>query len=207
MQNKKILTLPALVIISLLVSGVGFSHWEKIVTINGVVQTGTLCAKFVPPVLQLDQGNDWTCDEGIVNVHQLTKNVGSSSTRIVPPDNVVLEIRLDNVYPSYYNSFDFNVKNCGTIPWRIQEVIFNPGNIVLTHQGYLRLDLTGDGKDDVEIYWGNSFGVQNDPGDKVDISFEIHVLENMPQDQHDLSFTVQIVVWNWNETIAQPNGD
>jgi len=203
MQNKKILVLPALVIFSLLVSGLAYAHWEKIVTINGTVQTGILCASFSEPLFQKDIGNDWTIAENMdyKTIHQLGKDVGSCSIVINPDNDEVLEVRLDNVYPSYFTEFDFGLYNCGTIPWRIQEVIFNPGGIVLTHSGNLRLDLTGDNKDDVQVHWGNSFGDQIDSGNSADLSFGVHVLENMPQDQRGLTFTVQIVVWNWNENL------
>jgi len=202
MQNKKILTLPALVIISLLVSGVGFSHWEKIVTINGTVQTGYLCAKFSLPISQDDIGKDWTIAENMDydSIRQLDKDVGSCSITIDPENNMVLDVSLDNVYPSYFTEFHYRLSNCGTIPWRIQEVIFNPGNVVITHNAMISLDLNGDNKDDVQIDWGNNFLAQVDKGGTLDMSFGIHVTENAPQGQ-TLYFTAQIVVWNWNENL------
>ena len=196
MKNKKLITIPMLLIFALVLTGFAYAHWEKIITINGSVDTAKLCAEFVAPITTTDHGNDWTCDEGLTNVRQLTKDVGSSSATIVASDQ--MEVVLTNVYPCYYEHMSFWIHNCGEIPWRINRVIFSPGNVVIQTPSYLKLDLNGDGKMDVEIYWGNNFGTQVDPCEKVDLSFEIHVLQDAPQGQA-LAFTVEIVVRNWNE--------
>lgn len=196
MKNKKLITIPMLLIFALVLTGFAYAHWEKIITINGSVDTAKLCAEFVAPITTTDHGNDWTCDEGLTNVRQLTKDVGSSSATIVASDK--MEVVLTNVYPCYYEHMSFWIHNCGEIPWRINRVIFSPGNVVIQTPSYLKLDLNGDGKMDVEIYWGNNFGTQVDPCEKVDLSFEIHVLQDAPKGQA-LAFTVEIVVRNWNE--------
>jgi hypothetical protein len=201
MQNKKLMAIPILLVLALVLTGFAYAHWEKIITINGTVNTGTLCAEFVPTVTKTDYGNDWTCDKGFINVRQLDKDVGSSSATIVASDKI--EIVLTNVYPSYYEHISFWVHNCGSIPWEIQKVIFNPGGIEIQKPGYLTLDLNGDGKADVEIYWGDGFGTQTEPCEKLNISFEIHVLDNAPLDE-TLTFTAGIVVVNWNEYVPPP---
>jgi len=201
MQNKKLMAIPLLLIFALVLTGFAYAHWEKIITINGTVNTGTLCAEFVSPVTTTDHGNDWTCDKGLINVHQLTKDVGSSSASIVAPDKI--EIVLTNVYPCYYEHIAFWIHNCGNIPWKIQKVIFTPGGTEIEKATYLTLDLNNDGKADVEIYWGDNFGIQREYCEKLDISFEIHVLEDAPQGKM-LSFTASIVVVNWNEYVPPP---
>jgi len=196
MKNKKLITIPMLLIFALVLTGFAYAHWEKIITINGSVDTAKLYAELVEPITTTDHGNDWTCDEGLTNVRQLTKDVGSSSATIVASDK--MKVVLTNVYPCYYEHISFWIHNSGEIPWRINRVIFNPGGIVIQETSYLKLDLNGDGKMDVEIYWGNNFGTQVDPCEKVDLSFEIHVLQDAPKGQA-LAFTVEIVVRNWNE--------
>jgi len=196
MKNKKLITIPMLLIFALVLTGFAYAHWEKIITINGSVDTAKLYAELVEPITTTDHGNDWTCDEGLTNVRQLTKDVGSSSATIVASDQ--MEVVLTNVYPCYYEHMSFWIHNCGEIPWRINRVIFSPGNVVIQTPSYLKLDLNGDGEMDVEIYWGNNFGTQVDPCEKVDLSFEIHVLQDAPKGQA-LAFTVEIVVRNWNE--------
>jgi hypothetical protein len=198
MQNKKLIVIPMLLVFALVLTGFAYAHWEKIITINGTVNTGTLCAEFVGSVSTTDEGNDWTCDEGLINVRQLTKDVGSSSAKIVAPDKI--EVKLINVYPCYYEHISFWVHNCGNIPWKIQKVIFNPGGVEIEKPGYLTLDLNGDGKADVEIYWGDNFGTQREYCEKLNISFEIHVLEDAPQGD-TLTFTAGIVVVNYNEYV------
>lgn len=187
--------------LGLLISGLAYAHLEKTITISGSVGSATLappCAKFVPPVTRTDHDNDWTSDEGFDNVRELYKNVGSSSGTIVADNKV--EITLTNVYPSYYEHIALWVYNCGTTPWKIQAVVFNPGGIVKENTGYLTLDLDNDQLADVEIYWGDSFGLPIGGGEKVNLSFEIHVLQDAPQDQ-TLGFTVEIVIVNPDEYV------
>jgi len=191
-----------LIIVALGIAGFAYAHWEKYMWLNVDVQTGYLCAEFVPPVTRTDHGFDWTCDEEFYNVRQIDKDIGNSNGTLVDTDEDgrydTIEILLNNTYPCYYEHIAFWIHNCGSIPWKIYEVDFNDGAVVLFEKGYLRLDLNSDGIDDVEIYWGNNFGVQVDPCDKVDISFEIHVLQGAPQDT-TMNFTIEITVINWNE--------
>jgi len=203
MRNTKILALPMVVMLGLFSTGVAYACWSDTLYINGSVATGTLCAEFVPPVITTDYGNDWTCDYGLINVRQLTQDVGSSSAYIVGttcPDTI--QITLDNVYPSYYEYITFWAHNCGTIPWRIQNVVFKTlsGDITIEDSQYLQLDLDDDGYNDVEIYWGNNFGDLVNVGDKVSISFEIHVLQEAPQGV-SLSFTAEINVVQWDQYV------
>jgi type 1 fimbria pilin len=197
---KKMITLVTIAILAMLMVGVSYSMWSKTLYINGIASTGILCARFVPPVTSLDTGNDWTCDPGFGDVRQLGKDVGNTSARIVPPDNTTIEVTLNNTYPSYYDHIDFWMYNCGTMAWILQNVTFNPGAVTITSAGYLALNLSGGISPDVEIYWGDDFGTQVPPKGMIDISFAIHVLQAAPQNQ-TLTFTVSIVVVNWDEYV------
>jgi len=192
----------AVALIVLAIAGFSYANWYEHLWLEGNVTTGDMCAEFVPPITTTDHGNDWTCDEGIVNVRQINKDIGNSSAYFMDVNqdgcNDTIVIELNNVYPCYYEHIAFWIHNCGTIPWRIYKVIFTPGNIEIYEAGYLTLDLDGDGNADVEIYWGNNFGAQVDPCERVDISFDIHILQPIPQGQM-LTFTATIEMVNWNE--------
>lgn len=188
-------------VITLSIVGFSYAHWEKYMWMDVDVTTGTMCAEFVSPVTRTDHGLDWTCDEGFENVRQINKDIGNSNGTLVDTDgdgyNDTIEILLNNTYPCYYEHISFWIHNCGTIPWKIHNVTFNDV-AVLYAKGYLRLDLNGDGYDDVEIYWGNNFGAQVDPCEKADLSFEIHVLQDAPPGT-TMSLLIKITVINWNE--------
>ena len=189
-------------LIALAIVGFTYAHWSETLWLNGTVTTGTLCAEFVD-VSNKDLGLDWNCDDGINRFWQIDKDIGSTAVRIVnkPDDcNDTIELTMNNVYPSYYENIEMHVHNCGTIPWKIVRVNFTTPyeQKSITGVAYLTLDMSGDGKADVEIKWGNSFGMQVDPCHEVELSFKIHVLQNAPQDTA-MSFTVTIIMINWNE--------
>ena len=191
----------AIALIALAIAGFSYAHWTEKLWLYGEVQMGNMCAEFLPPVTRTDHGNDWTCDDGIINVRQIDKDIGKSDGYLIDTNNDgrydTLVVNLTNVYPCYYEHISFWIHNCGTIPWKIWRVIFNPGNVIIYRPGYLKLDLNGDGYADIEINWGNNFGQQVDPCGKVDLSFDIHVLQPFPENTK-LTFTVTIEVINWN---------
>lgn len=192
----------AVTLIALAIAGFSYAHWTENLWLTGKVEMGRMCAEFLQPITRTDHGKDWTCDDGLINVRQIDKDIGKSDAYLVDTNNDghydTLVVNLTNVYPCYYEHIAFWVHNCGTIPWRIWRVIFNPGNVIIYRPSYLTLDLNGDGYADVEIYWGNNFGQQVDPCGKVDLSFDIHILQPFPEDT-TLTFTVTIEMVNWNE--------
>ena len=113
---------------------------------------------------------------------------------------------LNNVYPSYFTSVSFYVHNCGTIPLIIDKVLIKNQTHTVAElrkvpAPVVRLDLNGDGKDDIEILWGDNFGVQLHPCDtSPEFSLWVHVLQGAPQDA-TLSFTIEVVAINWNEYV------
>jgi len=208
MRNKKVMVIPMLLVFALVLTGFAYAHWEKIITINGTVNTGNMCAEFVQgSLIQKDPFDpptpDWTCDDGLVNIRQLTKNIGHTNCTLEDTNNDnykdTLKIEMGNVYPSYYEHVAWKIHNCGTIPWRIWRVIFNPGNIIINETGpIIKLDLNNDALPDIEIDWGDNFGDQVDPCENIDLSVDFHVLQPIPKNSI-LTFTITIEIVNWNE--------
>jgi len=210
MLRKSKTTLPtifALALIALAIVGFSYAHWSETLLLNATVKTGKMCAEFVQgTIIQKDPynpaTNDWTCDVGLTNIRQFDKNVGHTNCTLVDTNGDgcfdTLKIDMGNVYPCYYEHIAWMLHNCGTIPWRIWRVIFNPGNIIIYNAGYLTLDLNADGKADIEAYWGDWFGDQVDPCHRADLSFDLHILQPFPKDT-TLTFTVAIEMVNWNE--------
>ncbi|MCS7124609.1 MAG: hypothetical protein NZ932_04240 [Candidatus Bathyarchaeota archaeon] len=194
----------AITLIALAIVGFSYAHWYENLWLTGEVKTGNLCARFWGIVTRTDTGKDWTCDEGFNNVRQINKDIGSSNAYFIDTNkdgcNDTLVVELNNVYPCYYEHMAFWIHNCGTIPWKIVRVNFTTPYETksITKPSYLTLDLNGDKKADIELYWGNNFGQQVDPCGRVDISFDIHVLQPCPENTK-LKFTATIIMVNWNE--------
>lgn len=201
MKKGAILSLILLVCLALL--GLGYAHWQQLLCVNGTVNTGeldweivfdTVSCKDSPGIL------DYNCDDGIIKIRQVDKDVGWTSWKYVDTDGDgdidELKVTLNNVYPCYYEHIALIVHNNGTIPIKIEKAIID-GN-TLTKPSYLKLDLDGDGNHDMEMYWGNSFGIQMDPSDRLNLSFDLHILQAAPQGK-SLTFTIKIVAVQWNK--------
>jgi len=212
--------------------GVGYAAWTDTVTIDGTVNTGEVCMSLVCPFSYLDNGQppdgpdgtgylvgtshpsaDWNASSTgtaafVNNPVHMTKNVGWITTNCddltSPIEEVV--ITLHNMYPCYYNHISFGITNCGTIPIKLDHVTFLDAEDVvlatLTNDGYLALDLSKNQVNDVEIYWGDNFGDQIEPGEHWDLSFWIHIMQDEGIDftqVQDFTFSAAVTGVQWNE--------
>lgn len=202
---KKVVIFNLILLVGLTLLGLGYAWWSKTLTTQGKVSTGEVDWEFeggtfnckdpiVPPT------NDWNCDFGFLNIRQVDKNVGGTIGVFEDPDGDgdfdTLKVTFDNVYPCYYEHITFWVRCNGSMPIIIKKVIID-GHEFTGLPSYVTLDLNGDGKNDVEIRYGDNFGAQLDPGISADMSFDIHVLQDAPQCE-SLSFTIEIVAGQWN---------
>jgi len=209
--------------------GAAFAAWTDTITISGTVETGKLCAQFgsvgiLDPYAPVNPGGDfppyphppdWTCNDGFVprndgsRFWQLDKNVAWGELERVADANgkyKTLKVTLHNAYPSYFNEVRFYPENCGTLPWRIDHAVVSRvsngtpmSEKIYSHGTVVKMDVTGDGKNDLEIMYGDNFGAQVHPGGfPPEISFWIHVLQPAPQNS-TLEFTIELVVVQWNK--------
>jgi hypothetical protein len=208
--------------------GVGYAAWTDTIFISGSVNTGEVCIEFTCPWSQTDpalsylvtgyepaipsvMGQDWNAtQEGPhfnQGVYQTTKNVGWTVVDCsgTPPVKTAT-LSFYNVYPCYFNHIGLGIINCGTIPVKLDHVIFRnaAGQVIgtLTDEGYLSFDLSGNGIDDFEVIWGDNFGDQIEPdGQSWSIDFWIHVMQdegiNFSQPQ-TFTFSVEITAVQWN---------
>jgi len=192
--------------LGLLMSGLAYATWSETLWISGSVATGEVDWEFVPSNESYkDHGLDWTSDVGMNEIWQLDKDVGSTTIGYrdtdLDGDADTMDITLNNVYPCYFEHISFMVRCNGTVPIIYQQADFYVNEILvrtMTSIGYFTLDLSGDGYADVEIYWGDSFGTQLHNGNSLDISFNIHVLQEAPQSA-ELSFSVELIAVQYNE--------
>jgi len=217
-MNSKTLKAFAGVALLLIVS-VGVAMWSETLRVNVAVATGEVDWEIVSgPTTWLDacglqpgygyfKGNDWNAshlpEPGAV---QLDKDIGCTDVTLIDSDGDgdydTMNVTLHNVYPWYYTHIAFKVHNDGTVPIKIWRVViggqeFYELNKQELQQG-LELDLTGDGKPDILIWWGDNFGVQLHPCQSADISFDITVLQDAPQGS-TLTFTISLEAVQWNE--------
>jgi len=212
----------------IMLSASAIAMWSQVLKVNVYVSTSEVDVEFVngsvtykdacglTPGYGNDKGNDWNAT-GYPDpmATQLDKDVGCTSVSLIDSDgdgdSDTMNITLHNVYPWYYTHIAFKVHNNGGIPIKIWRVIISNGTQNFTYyelneqelQQGEEIDVTGDGKADILIWWGNNFGTQLHPCQSADISFDITVLQEAPQGS-TLTFTLYLEVVQWNEYVVPP---
>ena len=205
--------------------GIAYAAWTDTINIDGTVTTGSLCWEFTGAFVWDDDqpvnpggdyptnDPDYTCHPGFVYDplwqqgywNELDKNVawGEVHKKDLDLDGCyeTLEVTLHNVYPCNFNAVNFYVRNCGTLPLKVNHIVIN-GNIYSSGVPYEAFDLDGNGVDDFEIQWGNNWGVQIEPGaPSPEFSFWMHTLqdEGSTIQGGSFTFTISIVAVQWDE--------
>lgn len=220
----------AIIIIASLVllSASAMAMWSQTLKVNVYASTSEVDVEIVNgTVIYIDAcglapgygffgGNDWNAtwypDPGS---EQLDKDVGCTIVSLIDSDgdgdSDSMNITLNNVYPWYYTHIAFKIHNNGGIPIKIWRVILSNGTHNFTYyelneqelQQGEEIDVTGDGKPDITLWWGDNFGEQLHPCDSADISFDITVLQEAPQGS-SLTFILYLEVVQWNEYVIPP---
>lgn len=208
-NTRKIVLLCLTVVLALGAMGVGYATWSQTLTITEEVNTGNFCMEFgrqpvtvldpfcPPPLFPLPlpdppttpEYGDWnaTTDFASVYITDPRKNVACGEAAYdVGANPQGLTIILHDVYPWYYNHFDFWVHNCGTIPAHLNKILVKDapgpgGNLLaeITSDGQIvTLDLDGNGTDDFQFKWGDHIGDQFDPCNDLNISFGVLILQD-----------------------------
>lgn len=175
MRNIKVLALPMVLILGLLMSGLAYAHWEKIITITGSVATGNLDLIIVP---ESPSDSDSGIDPGY------TKDVADTTIVIDPEDPERAIITITNAYPSYEVWWHVTIRNVGTIPAKLKEIrVTAPECITVEAWDGIGRQLDPDS-------WGNNY--------LEDVSGNVHV-EQCAEPGTTYTITVEFVYWNWNE--------
>ncbi len=214
---KKILVLSIILLISLALLGLGYGRWTEMLNINGTVNTGEVdwefisCSvldKYAPPPYYPTTTPDYNAYDGFDPpvYFEVDKNVGWGAYELIDTDEDgdkdTANVNLNNVYPSYFNEVNLRAKNNGTVPIIIDRVLINGHEIRKEPTPVIKLDLNGDSKYDVEIWWTDGFGTQIHPGDySPTMTFWFHVLQDAPEGA-SLNFKIQVEAVQWNEYVA-----
>jgi len=210
MKNKKIVALPLIVIAALATIGFAYALLSQTLTIQGTVTTGELDWEIHSPTWNDEYGNDYNASYyPELGSTRLTKDIGSTNVTLLDSDGDgdydSLLVNLTNVYPWYYTHVAFKAHCTGNIPIKIWKVVFKVNDQVKATiysitdtQATVLLDLNNDGKNDVQIWWGDNFGVQLHKCQSADMSFDITVLQECPKGT-TLTFTIELMAIQWNE--------
>ena len=171
MDTKKLFATFAILMLALGVAGFAYAHWEKLVTVDGEVTTGKLNLIIVSAAdddepLKPDPGKD--------------KNVADTEIIVDPKDPQKAIVKITNAYPCYYVYWHMTIKNIGTIPAKLKEIIIDNPNPCLEVRA-----------------WDRQYE-QLHPNEEGDYSGYVHVKQCAEQGA-TYTFTVKFVFWNWNE--------
>ena len=203
MINRKVIALPMLLVFALVATGLAYAHWTKTFTIIGNVDTTELDWEFREPISCLDEPgkNDYAGDCEW-NTWRGDKDVGGPTLlELVDTDGDgdkdLLNVTLQNVYPSYFEAITFHVHNNGKMPLNFTKVIIG-GQEFTSGTPTVFLDLNGDNINDIKVKYLDNLGAQLHPCDWLEISIFILILQNDAIEGQTLTFTIQLVAENWH---------
>ena len=167
---KKVTLIALALVLCLGAIGIGYAKWFDKLTISGIVETGELDA-------ELSAHESWDSEN-------VTKDYSSINCTVDELNPKLLHVVVTNGYPSidYYQTFD--IKNTGTIPFIVDNVTINRGNL----PEYTDLEILGVGP----------VGDQIHPGEEFLYTLWVH-LNNDAGEGKTYWFTIEIFCTQWNE--------
>jgi hypothetical protein len=176
MKNKMI-GIAAVLLFALMLAGVSYALWSKTIYINGYVYTGDVDAEF-------EGAYDWEAydETGAVIPPEKKTFTVDVYTDYWTPDAQQLYVDIYDLYPCITVHINYTIRNTGTIPWIVNSTIIDtadfPGTVTVTPPGLI--------------------GTQVEPDGTINGDLEVHIT-NAALEQTGYSFTVSIVVVQWNE--------
>jgi hypothetical protein len=210
--RKSVIYLAALSLLTISLAGVAYAHWSKVISVDGLVQSGELEWVLVDMSTTDPPGaNDRTIKQGFIPPAYTTRKDVAETIVWFTEHTGYVEIK--NAYPCYLTSVNFYPQVQGTIPIYVDKLLiyyWDSGTNewiyfdTLTHTGKFEFDYDDNGKCDIEFQYGDNFGVQYHPGDDpIEISFSIHICEDAKY-LTSYKFKFDLYCINWNEYVSPP---
>jgi hypothetical protein len=195
---------------------VGYGLWAKVLTISGTVHTGEVNAEW--SVEEVDESSDFNaicppgsgsgefsigqdCDgDGELNddMELEGKDIADCNVTLItrsPPDldnpgSQLMQVTIDNAYPSFNCFVRWDIHNNGTIPIKIHSPQYNvPNPSVLHVNGWPPPCYAND--------------TQLEPSEVAYCSLHVHVNQPAEMDT-DYTFSVEVFAHQWNEEPPLP---
>jgi len=177
----------AVVLVALAISGFSYAHWYGYLYFEKYIETGYMCASIQTWFSNDPPGQN---DPGY------TKDVAATHTWIDAIDPHYAYIWIEKAYPCYTVYFTMDIYNCGTIPWNMTTPKVN--GVTLVDSTWVQFDLDGNGVNDVEFMYIDGELKQVHPGQFVEWSLRLHVLQGADLCPAEYYFTLEVEVVQWN---------
>jgi hypothetical protein len=167
---KKVTLIALALVLCLGAIGIGYAKWFDELTISGIVETGTLDAELSA--------------HGSMDSEPAEKDVSYIHCWVDEFNPKLLHVEVVNAYPSINYWQEFDIYNSGTIPFIVDNVTYNRGNL--------------PADTDLRILGTGAVGDQIHPGEAYWYDLWVH-LNNDAGEGNTYWFTIEIFCTQWNE--------
>jgi len=202
--EKRMIALPAMIMVMLSMTGVAVAHWSDSIQIEGTVHMASMTLAFdnrEPPIC-----TEFHEVDGVLVPGELCgKDVGKTTCYyqgvITDPhtgkwgyENMIIII--DNAYPCYRVHCTTIVHNIGLIPVDITGFVITDPTGTLTWDNTLWALVDNEGRPIINVEHVNLIGEQIDPCNREKSEFDFHIKQDA-QECHTYYFKISIVYTQW----------
>jgi hypothetical protein len=186
-------------VMMLAAASVAYAHWTATLDVHGHVETGGLQIGWTGAICSEFHDWPWPPEE-----FGEFDGLDIASTSVEIPDPSLLQITVENGYPSYSVDCEIELTNFGSIPVVIRGWRFTPlDNLENCETQYFG---TGSGSlecDEISVVLVDGVGTQIDPGDPYGMasSLRFHI-ENPAEQSTTFRWQLEVCASNWNEPVS-----
>lgn len=204
------IVMPALIMITLSMTGIAVAHWSDEIYFEGTIETGSLTLafdQFEPPICTEfhEQYPGGPLVPGEIYGENIGHTACSYQDLVVDPNTMgqgyeTMIVEIHNAYPSYRVHCVFVVRNIGTIPLDICELIVTDPTGVLTWNPDSSALVDYEGNPVIYIDHVGLVGEQIDPYNTEKAEFDFHIADDA-EEGHTYYFEIAIAYDQWKVTL------